>query len=376
MMKSQDLREEIERLEPWFHKIELGMGLSTKATSSSGEPADHPLGTWNIVQEFIPQDLSGCTVLDVGCNAGFYSIEAKRRGAKRVFAVDAVSHHIHQLHFVTKVLGLDIESSRLSLYELKMSELGQFDLTLALGLIYHCKHIMYGLEKLYEMTKDTLILESAILPSAEAPPISKIYQKDFGRSIFPIAYVQNGVYSNESANNWFLPSAQCLQAMLTDVGFDTVEIGSIFNEGKRAVFIGKKFTPFLPSTASQGLKANVQYKQGPTRAQKGESINYKVTIKNTGIAKWQPEGIDEKAIGAIFLGVRCLDSQNETVAGNDMRFPIPRVMLPGESAEMHIELSAPVAEGRYQIKFDLLSERVVWFEDIGSKPLSIGLTVN
>ena len=32
----------------------------------------------------IPADLSGKSVLDIGCNGGFYSIQMKRRGAARV----------------------------------------------------------------------------------------------------------------------------------------------------------------------------------------------------------------------------------------------------------------------------------------------------
>ena len=37
-----------------------------------------------------PADLTGWTVLDIGCNAGFYALEMKRRGADRVVAIDAI----------------------------------------------------------------------------------------------------------------------------------------------------------------------------------------------------------------------------------------------------------------------------------------------
>ena len=46
-----------------------------------GEPVDHPFGPWQTIQKLLPPDLSGKTLLDVGCNAGFYAFEAKRRGA-------------------------------------------------------------------------------------------------------------------------------------------------------------------------------------------------------------------------------------------------------------------------------------------------------
>jgi tRNA (mo5U34)-methyltransferase len=72
--------EEAERLRPWFHAIELPHGVWTKRERAGTEPADHPAGTWEFVRTYLP-DLAGKSVLDVGCGAGFYSAQAKRRGA-------------------------------------------------------------------------------------------------------------------------------------------------------------------------------------------------------------------------------------------------------------------------------------------------------
>ena len=160
----------MERIGPWFHKIDLPHGLTTKSASFSGEPADHPLGTWNIIKECLPSDLTGKTVLDVGCSAGFYSIQARRRNAQRVLGVDEQRLCVSQARFVDRVLGLGNDFERCSLYDLNPAELGRFDVVLALGLIYHCKHIIQGLERLFLVTKELLILESAILPPEQTPP--------------------------------------------------------------------------------------------------------------------------------------------------------------------------------------------------------------
>ncbi|PYT03068.1 MAG: TIGR04290 family methyltransferase, partial [Acidobacteria bacterium] len=85
-----------------------------------------------------PEDLAGRSVLDVGCNAGFYAVELKRRGASRVVGVDSQRNLIRQAEFVREVLSLDIEYRRASVYDLDPRASGQFDITLALGLIYHC----------------------------------------------------------------------------------------------------------------------------------------------------------------------------------------------------------------------------------------------
>jgi hypothetical protein len=82
MMTREEILAELKRLEPWFHRIDLGGGIFTKTESVMGEPVDHPFGPWQTIQKLLPHELSGKTVLDVGCNAGFYSFEAKRRGAR------------------------------------------------------------------------------------------------------------------------------------------------------------------------------------------------------------------------------------------------------------------------------------------------------
>ena len=84
-MTRDEIISELKRLEPWFHCIDLGDGLATKTKSAIGEPVEHPRPTWDKVKVCLPDDLSGKTVLDVGCNAGFYCSgdETKRRCPRR-----------------------------------------------------------------------------------------------------------------------------------------------------------------------------------------------------------------------------------------------------------------------------------------------------
>src|SRR5689334_4667138 len=77
-------REQIERrvreLGNWFHNLDL-QGVKTAPNHFLG---DYPMLKWRNFAASIPRDLHGKTVLDIGCNAGFYSIEMKKRGADRV----------------------------------------------------------------------------------------------------------------------------------------------------------------------------------------------------------------------------------------------------------------------------------------------------
>src|SRR5438128_8118283 len=109
MASSQLSREQIERrvreLGQWFHNLDLN-GVATAPDHFLG---DYPAVKWRRFAHAIPQDLGGRSVLDIGCNGGFYALEMKRRGAARVVAIDHDEDYLAQARFAAEVSGLDIE---------------------------------------------------------------------------------------------------------------------------------------------------------------------------------------------------------------------------------------------------------------------------
>ena len=77
------LRARVEELGPWFHNIDLN-GVATAPDHFLG---DYPAFKFTRFADALPDDLTGKSVLDIGCNAGFYSLEMKRRGAAEVLVV-------------------------------------------------------------------------------------------------------------------------------------------------------------------------------------------------------------------------------------------------------------------------------------------------
>ena len=61
------VRERAQALGPWFHNMELA-GVQTAPEHFLG---DYPRVKWERFQDSLPADLSGKTVLDIGCNGGF-----------------------------------------------------------------------------------------------------------------------------------------------------------------------------------------------------------------------------------------------------------------------------------------------------------------
>ena len=82
---TEEIRRRVSELGEWFHNIDLD-GVPTAPNHFLG---DYPSFKWRMFESSLPADLSGKTVLDVGCNAGFYSIQMKRRGAARVVGIDS-----------------------------------------------------------------------------------------------------------------------------------------------------------------------------------------------------------------------------------------------------------------------------------------------
>ena len=304
MMEPDEIRAGVWALEPWFHQIDLGQGIKTKLQAAATEPVDHPMGTWRIIQRCLPNDLAGRSVLDVGCNAGFYAIEAKRRNAGRVFGIDSQRLHIRQARFAARVLDLDIGYQRMSVYDLSAQRNGKFDITLALGLIYHCKHPLLALERLFQVTSDTMILESAVFPPGRLFE-SFSDSSGIGRRFHALAYVENDPTAREAVYNWFVPTVDCLKAMLGDVGFVDLEVTS--RAHGRAVIVCRRPRRDPDSlTMPQLLAAELALVEGPSTCERDASIRFRISARNSGQSTWLARGgADGK--GAVRLGVHLLD---------------------------------------------------------------------
>lgn len=377
-MKEILTREEIlsvlTRLQPWFHRIDLGGGIFTKTESVMGEPVDHPHGPWQTIGKCLPADLGGKSVLDVGCNAGFYAVEAKRRGAARVLGVDGQRQHVRQAVFVRKALGLDIEYRRMNVYELNRRTLGQFDVTLALGLIYHLKHLVLALENLFEVTKELLIIETAIMPPERTP---ESFTHPLGATemrLHTIAYVENPSEAKEQVFNWFLPGTEALKALVRNTGFDEVEVVEVKNE--RAVLACRKIGASGPKeNISSRFVATLALEEAPATCRPSGELAFRLRVENTGLVSWTARGEAGTQKGAVHLGSHLLRADEDEVEWDYGRASLPDDLPPGEAASIDIKLRAPDAPGKYVVEFDMVAEHIAWFEDFGSGTLRHELVV-
>ena len=363
----------LETLEPWFHRIDLGRGIFTKTDSVMGEPVDHPASTWEVIRSCLPADLTGKTVLDVGCNAGFYCVEAKRLGARRVLGVDGQRQHVRQGLFVRKMLGLDLEFRRFSVYDLDPKTIGCFDITLALGLVYHLKHLVLALERLYDVTNEMLVLETAIIPPEKTPESFVQPLGDLTQTLHPIFYAENSPEAKEQVFNWFLPGTAALQALLLNVGFDDAVLHSVVSD--RAVIVCHKSANRI-GTSVHDYRARMEFvgDKPPAIIPAGTPVTFRIQVSNVGRVPWPADG-DAGTKGIVRLGAHLLRADEEEVEWDGGRASLSHDMAAGESTEIAFDFKTPVQPGAYIIEFDMVAEHVTWFEDFGAGVLRHSFTV-
>jgi tRNA (mo5U34)-methyltransferase len=219
MMTTEQIRRRVEELGQWFHNLDLG-GVKTAPDHFLG---DYPAIKWDRFSAAIPDDLHGKSVLDVGCNAGFYSIQMKQRGADRVVGIDTDEKYLAQARFAAEVSGTDIEFRKLSVY--RVGELKeQFDVVLFMGVLYHLRHPLLALELLHEHVVSDLLVAQSLLrgskESLEVPPDFPFWEEEvFDDDKFPRMYFVEKRFANDPTN-WWIPNRACFEAMLRSAGFE------------------------------------------------------------------------------------------------------------------------------------------------------------
>jgi tRNA (mo5U34)-methyltransferase len=220
-LNAEEIRERVASLGDWFHNLNL-RGIKT----APGHPlGDYPTCKWRNFAHAIPQDLRGKTVLDIGCNAGFYSIEFKRRGAERVLGIDSNEGYLAQARFAAEVCGVDIELEQMSVYEIGRLE-EKFDIVVFMGVLYHLRHPLLALDLIHEhVARDQLIFQSMLRGSAETMPIAPDYPfsewATFDDPRFPKMHFIENRYAGD-ATNWWVPNRACVEGMLRSAGFSIV----------------------------------------------------------------------------------------------------------------------------------------------------------
>ncbi|MGQ3355445.1 MAG: TIGR04290 family methyltransferase [Phreatobacter sp.] len=221
-MTREEIQNRVSALGDWFHDLDL-KGVRTAPNHFLNR---YPADKWHRFAHAIPQDLKGASVLDIGCNAGFYSMEMKRRGAARVVGIDSDPRYLAQARLAAEVVELDIEFRELSIYD--VAALGErFDIVLFMGVLYHLRHPLLALDLIHEhVAGDMLVFQSMQRGASEVAPVASDYDffdtDHFDRAGYPKMHFVEHQYAHDWTN-WWVPNAACAEAMLRSAGFEITD---------------------------------------------------------------------------------------------------------------------------------------------------------
>jgi tRNA (mo5U34)-methyltransferase len=261
----------------WYHSIDLGNGVVTKGISVQETSAD-----------VIP-DVSGRSVLDIGAWDGKFSFLAEQAGASRVVALD---HYAWGVDFVARGVywsecmhngtlpdqsrdetdfwrpdlpgrrGFEFAAAALSskvtpvvgdFQRIDLDELGQFDVVLYLGVLYHMKEPLTCLERVRSVTNEVAVIET------EAVHINGLDHE-------ALLQFHAGSSLRTDFGNWYVPTIEALHNLCRAAGFSRVD-----------TVVGP---PPAPPEPAPGLRTQLGRRIGgvPSPKRSAPSTNYRAVV--------------------------------------------------------------------------------------------------
>jgi tRNA (mo5U34)-methyltransferase len=186
---------------------------------------------WLWSQVGAPSSLEGLSVLDIGTTNGGGAFLAEARGAQRVVATDIVDPDHFGFAELHNALDSSVEFVRGSVYELPEILNEQFDVVLFLGVLYHLRHPLLGIDCVRRLTRGVLFLESAVTGTLTDPPSASFFRHD---------------ELNGDGSNWFLPTVSCLSDWVESGGFSVENVTSWGSESSSRASISARCTQGEP----------------------------------------------------------------------------------------------------------------------------------
>jgi tRNA (mo5U34)-methyltransferase len=214
----QRVDQAIEELRPWFHNIHLPNGSQTAPNHPLG---DFPAYKWKAIAAHLPTDLSGWRVLEIGCNAGYYTVALAQRGAT-VVAIDINPHYLRQARWVLDQHGLSdqVELRLMQIYDLAHTD-ESFDLVFFMGVFYHLRYPLLGLDIVAQKTRRLMVFQTLMVPGEELPIETydmKLTDREKMREAgWPkLSFIEHSFCKDPT--NWWVPNKGAVLALLRSSG--------------------------------------------------------------------------------------------------------------------------------------------------------------
>jgi len=204
MMNTSVTKEEIESIlrenDFEYQRVYLPYGLYT--------PGDDRSRTRDII---LPDNLTGKSVLDIGCANGFFCFEAEARGAASVVGIELKEKRFKHANLLKQVLSSSVEFLQIDILNNLLTE--QFDYVLLLNVIHHLKEPCHALRRISDLTKERLIIE---FPSFKDPKFRKHNKIRFPFLLNRLPLIGVSSLKNSRIDQTFIFTESAIKTILLD----------------------------------------------------------------------------------------------------------------------------------------------------------------
>jgi len=215
----------------WFYRFQLPNG---KITSTYDDGALDGIHTSRlamlsqVIDERFGGTLAGRTAIDIACHQGWFATKLAQWKADDVLAIDARPEHVADTTLMRDALGLsNLRVQQSDVHALEPATLGQFDLVLMLGLIYHLENPIGALRQAHALTRQACVVETQVVPGMSGMVDYGSYR--FVRPLkgsFGIIDETDDTHGPEASTTGIclVPSTEALMWIMRKIGFARVEI--------------------------------------------------------------------------------------------------------------------------------------------------------
>jgi SAM-dependent methyltransferase len=159
-----DLDARIAELGPWGIPFPIGDGRTTMADRTHAAVAERRfLYRLSLINEAVTtllgDALETATVLDIGCNAGLFSLDLAGRGAGQVNGIDLRPKNVAQARFLAEHYGLANAS-----FEVRdaddLAVDAQWDVVLNLGVLYHVLNPFAFIRQTFDLCRSFAVIDT------------------------------------------------------------------------------------------------------------------------------------------------------------------------------------------------------------------------
>ena len=249
MMDGDAIKQKIDSFERWHYEFDLdGHKTPIHPPQRANSHEQRKRYFFDPLVELCGGSLAGKRVLDLGCNAGYWSLEAIERGADFVLGIDGRPMHVDQANFVYEVKGIDrskYEFRMANIFDLNVADLGTFDIVLCLGLMYHVSKHVELMEMMSSVNDDILVIDTLL--SVAPGSYLRIRSED----------VENPLHAADR-ELVMSPTKQAVVDMAAAFGYETVVLrprftdytyARTYRQARRRAFICAKKTPLAGLSA-------------------------------------------------------------------------------------------------------------------------------